>query len=242
MMGTRRLAVLAGLLALTAGACPQAEAQDVRLPRPFGQAYLLVGGVSLDLSGINASLGGQGYEPIGEETASLGGGAHTLLGRWLLGLEGFGYLPREADRAPGDWRARLSGGGGVFNVGYTVARLGGTSVYPVLGVGGGALTLQMMQRGSPRFDEVLANPGRRSTLHRTALIVQPALGMDHFIPVGAPVGARTGVVVGVRGGYAFTPFTSGWYLHMDRLAASPEQGMEGPFLRVLVGAGHRRIR
>jgi opacity protein-like surface antigen len=218
------------------------SAQTPTAPRmqPEAQGYLLIGGIGLDLDGINRSLGAQGFGEIGGEMFSMGGGGHVLLGRWVLGAEGFGLFPREADTPGGDWRARFTGGGGLVNVGYSVVRTGGTSIYPLLGMGVGALTLQLTEQSSPTFDDVLNNPGRGSTLNRVVMLVQPAIGLDHFVPLREVEGMIAGMVVGVRAGYTFTPVTSRWYLDTMRLAGSPDQGMDGAFVRVMIGGGSRR--
>jgi len=232
------LATLALAVTATAAAAQEPATAGVK---PEVRGYLLIGGVGLDLDGINGSLGAQGFSEIGGETFSMGGGGHVLLGRWLLGAEGFGLFPRESDTPGGEWQARISGGGGLVNVGYTVVRAGGTSVYPMLGIGAGGLTLQMTEQGRPTFDDVMASPGRGSTLTRVAMLVQPAVGLDHLVRVREVDGMLAGVVVGVRAGYTFSPVTSPWYLDTMRLAGSPDQGMEGAFVRVMIGGGTRRL-
>jgi len=225
-------------LLLTAGGAGAQGAGDP--PPPESQGYMLIGGVSLDMDGLNSSLGAQGFGNLEGEMLSIGGGGHVLFGRWLLGAEGFGLFPREAENNAGDWRARVSGGGGVVNVGYAVVRTEQTSIYPMLGLGGGGLTLELNETGTPTFDEVLTDPRRGSTLNRVLMIVQPAVGLDHFIPAGEVDGMLAGALVGLRIGYTFTPFTSDWYLDTARLAGSPDQGMEGAFIRVVIGGGSRR--
>jgi hypothetical protein len=236
----RRLPVVATALTLllTAGGAA-AQAGGDSLP-PESQGYMLIGGVSLDMDGLNTSLGARGFGELEGEMLSIGGGGHVLFGRWILGAEGFGLLPREAENAAGSWRARVSGGGGVVNAGYAVVRTERTSIYPMLGLGGGALTLELNEIGTPTFDDVLDDPRRGSTLNRVLMIVQPAVGIDHFIPAGEVDGMLAGAVVGVRVGYTFSPFTSDWYLDTARLAGSPDQGMEGAFIRVVIGGGSRR--
>lgn len=235
-----RITVMAAALTLvlTAGAAEAQVTGDP--PPPESQGYMLIGGMSLDMDGLNRSLGAQGFGDLEGETLSIGAGGHVLFGRWVLGAEGFGLFPREAEAAGGDWIARVSGGGGVVNTGYAVLRTRQTSVYPMLGLGAGALTLELSESGTPTFDQVLADPRRGSTLNRVLMIVQPAVGLDHFVPAGEVDGMLAGVLLGVRIGYTFTPLTSDWYLDTARLAGSPEQGMEGAFIRIVIGGGSRR--
>lgn len=240
MNGTYRLVLLtlAGCL-VAMPATSHAQAPDWLARSPELSGYMMIGGAALDLDGLNGALAGRGFGEVSGNTFVMGGGAHVQFGRWLLGGEGFGLFPRDTDTAAGDWRARVSGGGGVVNVGYAILRLGGTTIYPLVGIGVGALTLEMTERTSPTFDEVIANPGRGSTLNQVAMLVQPAVGFDHFIPVAVAGDRRAGVVVGVRVGYTFSPVTSAWYLDTTRLPGGVDQGIEGAFVRVTIGGGTR---
>lgn len=236
----RLVAVAATLTAAISGTAP-ALAQNSGVAGPEARAYVMIGGVGFDLDGLNGALAGRGFDEVSGNMVSVGGGGHAVLGRWILGGEGFGLMPRESHTPTGDWRARVSGGGGVVNLGYTVVRVGGTSVYPLIGVGAGALTLEMAERSTPTFDQVMADPARGSTLTQVTMLVQPAIGIDHFVPVGTADGVLAGFVVGVRAGYTFAPTTSDWYLDTMRLPGGPKQGMEGAFIRVVIGGGTRRL-
>jgi hypothetical protein len=218
-----------------------AEAQAARRHvLPEARGYFTIGGVDLDLAALNESLARRYFEELDGTMLSLGGGGHVFLGHWLLGFEGFGLVPRAADTAARDWRARLTGGAALLNVGYAVARTGGTSVYPMVGLGGGGWMLELTQRAAPTFDDIIANPARGSSLTQMAMLVQPALGVDHFVAVGAP-GLRGGLILGLRAGYTFSPFTSDWFLDTIPLPGGPGQGMEGPFVRFVIGGGTRSV-
>jgi hypothetical protein len=241
MSGSNRTVVIAAAaLALMWVADAHAQASEIHRHLPEVRGYALVGAVSHDLGGINTALAGQEFESLDETVASLGGGIHVLLGRWIVGAEGFGLFPRESTRAGDAWRARLMGGGGVFNVGYVMVQAGGVTLYPIVGIGGGGLTLQMEDRSFPTFDEVLADPGRSSIMTTMSMIVQPAIGVDHLIPFGREVeGVVPGLLLGIRFGYTFTPLNSDWYRHRSRIPGGPSQGMEGGFVRIMIGGGHR---
>jgi hypothetical protein len=241
-MDTRKLLVGLGVaLALAGAGAGAALAQAPGVTGPETRFYLMVGGGAFDLDGLNGALAGGGFDEVSGNTVSVGGGGHVVLGRWIVGGEGFGLMPRESDTSAGDWRARVSGGGGVVNLGYSVLRKGGTSVYPLIGVGAGALTVEMSERSTPTFDQVISNPARGSTVTQVTMLVQPAVGIDHFVPVGTTDGLVAGFVVGVRAGYTFAPMTSDWYLDTMRLPGGPKQGMEGAFVRVTIGGGTRRL-
>lgn len=217
-----------------------ASAQDARTTvAPRGQGYAMVGGLGLDLGPINGALAAEGYGPLDDRMLAVGGGGHVTLGNWILGGEGFFLVPRSTERPTGSRSARLTGGGGLLNAGYTVVRAGRTAVYPMIGIGGGGIELALDGTPPASFGGVVADPAQDANVERYMLLLRPAVGIDHLVPLGELGGRTGGLLVGVRAGYLFTPAATDWYSSDSTLTGGPDQRLDGWFIRVTIGGGSR---
>lgn len=232
----------AALLALSTAS---ARAQDTTQTHE-GRGYVTVGMSTLDLGQLNDRLASHGYPRFPEHRLSIGVGAHGIRGQWLFGIEGQGLIGRTKDalRSGPSLETSLNGGSGFFNVGYLAMKQDDLHVYPFVGVGGGGIELKISERTIPTFDQVLAAPGRTSSLTSAGLLFQVGVGVDQLLAVRTKDsgGERTtsGFVIGLRAGYVFMPAQSDWMLGSTRVASGPDFGMTGPYVRVIVGRGSRR--
>ena len=119
---------------------------------------------------------------------SAGGGGHSIRNRWILGGEGHSSFGPE-----------YAGGFGFFDLGYLLLGTDLILVYPVLGLGGGAMTSDVS-----------------STVSKCALL-NPGVGLDFLVSVKG----KAGLLIGVRAGYTFTVYsnTFDWSMPYIRLVA-----------------------
>jgi hypothetical protein len=231
---TSILAVALALLGL-------AQPLDAQRRGVFGSAtgsrgFFMIGGEYVDLEELNATLRQNGYPEFDETFLTLGGGGFAIRNRLVIGGEGHALLQSEATTTNGQYRAGVFGGYGMFNLGYQVFRAGGFSLYPLVGVGGGGLTLRIRQRAVVDFDDVLGDPGRESNLATGSLLVGGALGMDWFFGTGS---GRGGFAIGLRGGYNYAPLSSDWHMTGSDVAGGPETDLTGAWVRISIGGGRR---
>ena len=152
----------------------------------FGQEQ---GSKANEKGGVGYFIGGVGWFLESDNSSivySAGGGGHTITNRWLLGGEGHSsFGPDNA------------GGYGFLNLGYLLLRRDFILVYPLLGLGGGAMTRE-------------ADP----SVSKCALL-NPAVELDFLIPVKN----ESGILVGLRAGYTFTVYsnTFSWSMPHIRL-------------------------
>lgn len=224
-------AVIALLLTLVA---PPLHAQA------GGRGGVQIGLQAPDLDPLNAALVAGGYPAFSDGLVTLGGFGFGTVGRILIGGEGHGFLPREETTTSGAVRSRLGGGYGLFNLGYMALRGRRIDLYPIFGIGGGTLQLDLIERSSPTFDEVLGNPGNSSRLAEESLLLSAAVGMDYRFGRGDREGRsprRTGgLFLGVRAGWIWAPGGTRWELdHLNDVAGGPEVGPTGFYLRASFG-------
>lgn len=215
-----------------AAAVPAAAAALLLLaPRPAsaqapGQGRLfLTGGLQvLDVGELNQRLRARGLPTFSDERLALGLGIDRRVGPWILGAEG-AFLPAEETSA-GGFRRSLGARYGLLQAGFLFPLVSGLRVYPLAGVGLGSVELTTSGGEPVGFGDVLAGPVPGSEVGTGGLLLQGGAGVD--LAVG-------GVTVGVRGGYTLTPGAAEWSWRDETLADPPDAGLEGAFLRAVLG-------
>ncbi|MCD4736239.1 MAG: hypothetical protein K8R53_09365, partial [Bacteroidales bacterium] len=145
-----------------------------------GEGYF-IGGYSLhNLSSLNDRLSTFGQPELNEGTISLGGGGHFILNNFMLGGEGHGLIGGNNSNA--DFLTSYGGGYGFFNIGYVLFHTKNAIIYPMLGIGGGGLTLSITDRKKQpvNFDDLLADPARESYLSTNNFLLNFSLSSDFF--------------------------------------------------------------
>jgi len=170
----------------------------------------------------------------------IGAGGLFCSRRLVVGIEGFGLLSPQ--RAGGGYRTSLSGAYGIFQLGYALINDERFTLYPLLGFGGGALTWKMQRDVVPSsFEDVIERPEMGASLLNASFILQAALGADYWLRLAQGEGGASCLVIGLRLGYAYSPFGHNWELQMSEqaseLAGAPTLGITGPFLRLVAGWG-----
>jgi len=227
-------AVMATLVAKSADAQEQPKGASIRFG---GAGYLMPGVRQLRLGPLNDRLNEAGYSSIGQTALSLGGGGHVMVGRFRIGGEGHFLAGISGDGERGDTRASVSGGYGMFRLGYAVLATERFSLYPMLGVGGGGMSVSFKQQGAAEFGQVLADPRRDATVTRGGLLLDAALGADYRVALSSKDGDEAFLLLGARGSYTFAPAMGGWSSSGGSVSGGPEVGLSGPSVHLLIGVG-----
>ena len=162
-------AIIAGtaaaiLLVLIAGQSPVHGDEGYR---EGGGGYFMVGQDLLNIDNLNSRFEDSGYHDFSGNFISLGGGGHGVHGRLIIGGEGHGLIGTESYEnviSEKKYDTSITAGFGFFNIGYEVFSTGNLGVYPLIGLGGGGLSIFITEKGVDTFDEVLEEPGRGSIL------------------------------------------------------------------------------
>jgi hypothetical protein len=201
-----------------------------------GVGYFIFGGKMINLSSLNTKLESKGYPKVSNNFISLGGGGHFTIKRFIIGGEGHGFFSKETQNI--GYRASIGGGYGFFNVGYLVYHTKGLSVYPLLGLGGGAISLELAEKGiSPSFDDLLSNPRGQSVVSVGGFLVNLAVGLDYFLALGRSERGEGGLDFGLRLGYIFSPLMGSWRMSGVAVSGGPSVAPTGPFIRLTIGGG-----
>ena len=205
-----------------------------------GRGFFMIGYQALDLDDLNSRLVAAGLPQSSGDFLTLGGGGFATVGRLLIGGEGHGLLG--SDERTGATETRIAGGHGQFNLGYLVHSTNAVSVYPVLGIGWGEFSLDVVERGDVTFDDVLSDPDRGARTSADGFLLDASVGLE-FRPAFGRFYERGegGFAIALRTGYTFAPGDWDWKLFAeDDVLNGPNIGVEGFYVRLGIGGWGRR--
>jgi hypothetical protein len=205
----------------------------------IGKGYFFIGSGTMKIDKLNTRLSGKGYPKFSDSFLTLGGGGHGVVNRFIIGGEGMAFMTedREAVVSGKTYKNSLTGGCGFFDIGYSAYSHKGLSIYPILGIGGGGYSLNITDRSSPKFDEILDTPGRSSHLSSASFLLSLSLGADYMLNFEKRPERKGGLIFGLRVGYIFAPVTSNWNIDNIEVFGGPKTGIEGLFLHFMIGGG-----
>lgn len=202
-----------------------------------GMGYSMFGRAMLDLDALNSRLEDKGYTAMSDNFFSTGGGTHWIFKNGVI-IGGEIHTLLGGETISQYYKHSINAGYGIFNLGYTVFRKSELRIYPLLGIGGGAINFNISEALVPSaFDDVLDNPRRSSQLWTGGFLLNFAVGIDYLLTIGEDEKGKGGFVFGVRAGYTLAPFKSEWVLDDSELADSPETLLTGPYIRLMFGGG-----
>lgn len=232
-----------GLFLILASAPTVLLAQQPDAPAPEeGRGFFMMGLHGINVDELNDQLIGAGYPTFSSTMFTLGGGGFGIRGSFLIGGEGHGLLGSDETTADGVFRTRLAGGYGMLNLGYDLFPGEPGSIYPLVGIGAGAMSLRIIEREALQFEDLLENPLRGVEASRVSFLLMFGLGGDYlFVPPGTPEDAG-GLAVGVRVGYVAALGQTSWNTEVGDVAGGPKLSPSGAFVRFQIGGGSRPIR
>jgi hypothetical protein len=239
MFETRKTAfVFTAIVAvLLFAAVSQGQEEAAAMKEEGGMGYSIFGNSVIDIENLNAKLASNGYTKLNESYFCVGGGGHSIINkRWIIGGEAYSLLGEDVTSA--NFKASTYMFQGFANLGYIVLAKKGFSVYPLIGLGGGSMTLTFSEKEATySFDDVLIDPKRGTTLTAGGFLINLALGADYYLKMGENEKGHGGFLFGVRAGYILAPSKAGWGMFGNELSGAPEISMTGPFVRIIFGGG-----
>jgi len=234
---TLTLVATIALLSLLISNLSFSQATESEQKNKEGRGYLMFGGGKLDIDALNDRLLSQGKPVFNDEFASFGiGFLNKKNQHWLIGAEGHYLIIDEKDYAAtnGNYKASLSAACGFIDFGYDVLSSTKLNLYPLIGIGGGGLWLQI---GKNNFNDILDTPERNANLTSFTALFNFALGSDYMIKSSEDTKNKVGLVLGFRAGYIYSPWKGTWWTDNISIDNGPKLGMTGPYLRLMIGIG-----
>jgi hypothetical protein len=203
--------------------------------------YFMVGGNHVLLDDLDKALNDSFYTDFTHNMTSLGGGAHIAINRIIIGGEGHVLFCKEEEaRVPffgTPYNANLSAAYGLFNIGYIVFQRGNLNVYPLFGLGGGSISIQMVRRYSPSFDDVMRAPGYSSELSTSCFLLNLGAGTDFLLKIKEGGTKDIGLTLGLRLGGTVAIINGTWDIGGQDVSSGPGVGITGPYIRISLGIG-----
>lgn len=237
----RTTLTMLALAVLSTGAGAQVTDRN---PIQAGHGAFQVGYMKLDLSEFNAALTANGLPAADDGFLTLGGAALGGPGRWMFGGEGQALVGKSKTTTSGLYQVSMNGGYGMFRIAYNLLDNPSADLYPWIGIGGGGMQLNIRRRSAPTFNDVLATPGRSSTMTQAGFMLGASLTANYRISLPVKEADRTGgLLLGATAGYVINPARSGWKLdNINTVAGGPDAKLEGWYARFSLGGWGRGPR
>lgn len=245
----RRL-VIGGIAALAAGAPRLAPAQscdcaDAARPSARWSVFASAGAALVDVASTNAHLTPLGFPALSRDAVAMGAGGFASFGELRLGVEHVRLDAGEESGTNGR-AARILVSYSTATIGWELRPAARIGLAPTLGVGRAGYRVTVSDRAggttppaapAPTFDEVAADPGRRSTLHGAQWVFEPQLVSELLVLRRSR--DRLGITLGARIGYRIAPNRPDWEHRGQRAAGGPVDQAKGAVARLTIGIGGR---
>lgn len=204
--------------------------------------YATTGAAALKTGDMNQRLTAAGYFSLSEDAVVFGGGGYGTFGDLKLGAEHI-RMDGGEEGNPNGREAKIEAYYTTVTLGYEMRPASRVSLTPTLGIGRGSYVVKVGDRNGgtvpadrdPTFDELLATPGRLSTISGGHWLYEPALASD--ILIVRQKGQKIGLVLGVRAGYRIAPNRADWHLGDRKVVGGPIDQAKGPIFRLTLGIG-----
>jgi hypothetical protein len=206
---------------------------------PEGAGAFLLGVGVFDLSALNDRLAANGYERLDTAMTVIGGEGRAVFNSgFVAGGRGAGILA-PGGAGPGNLRTSFGGGFGMVDLGFAFVHSQAFLLTLTGDIGGYGWSLGISDQQSARFDDVLKNPRRSSSLGSGGVLVGLTLGIDGRVGIGEAKNGRRGFfTVGARIGALYGPQLGNWGLSdgMDA-TGGPRTGLAGAYAALAIGFG-----
>lgn len=198
-----------------------------------GALYYNIGGSFGEPGALNTAIGKSSFGPVPSFGWSQGGGGHAVFQRWLVGGEGHGFFNQRV--SSGQDSMAIGGGYGLVHFGYMLAHTPSFQLYPMIGLGLGGMSIRSTRDLSPILD---MQQGSLPLTHVNSLqwLLDLGVGSSIVIPLGEK--AISGILVGARAGYLFSPFGGmSWSSNELPIQGGPSYSPGGFYFRLSLGLG-----
>lgn len=194
-----------------------------------------IGAQWLDVEELNTQLKAAGLPELKDVALANGGGGYGVMGRIIIGGEGYGITTKEKS---GGKTVQLDIGYGTFNVGYLILSKQAFRMYVLGSIGGGEISLKIFQNpDSTDFEDNLST-FNENTFSTEFPIFKVGINADYILSFSNDKAAG-GLAIGLAVGYTYAPveWVSEWKLSDRNMGGVPNFGPTGPYITFRIGGG-----
>jgi|GEM_PF-3137525 len=222
------------ILALSAGTLLAGEKAGVSFTRI---GMLSVGGGMYTGQTFGDDLAAEGIPDASRYFGTFGFAGRTQVNRFITSGELQAVMSR--NRSSGGLTSDIGAGYGLFNAGFDLVASDAISLYPLLGMGGGVVSLQVRPE-EQTFGQYLQNTAYAGSIHQGTFLLHAGAAFDAAVGRDRPRGP---VWLGLRAGYIFDPRESDvWYQDRVKITDGPRASLGGVYAKLTVGREKRRYQ
>jgi hypothetical protein len=177
-----------------------------------------------NLENLNNELKANYSAELNETFISLGGGGYSVIKNLMLGGEGKGF--RTNSSSGNNTAITMTGGYGLFDLGYMVYYRQKLSIFPKLGLGAGGITLETAKKNTD-FSGALSL-GQTSTETYETYLIDVGLGVMYQV---------SHWMVGIHAGYLYALTDDKWSAADIELSNGPAINLTGVYMKLTIGGG-----
>jgi hypothetical protein len=198
-------------------------------------AYAIGGGNYLELSKLNTHLNDRGFPQVPLNYFSYGLGGHFINHKMVFGVELL-FLNERTTTGHDDYNLSTSAKIMMLNIGHLVYWKKGLKMYPYLGAGYGKFKMITAQNNIDSFNDI-GNLHKSSESRFSNMVLNLGFGTDYFLNYEPKKKGRNNIIIGFRVGVNFIPFKSTWKVNRIAVPDGPNIGINGPYIRIIIGLG-----
>ncbi len=202
-----------------------------------GIGFFSIGKSRMDIAALNEMLKKANYPEFKNPDVTFGGGGYGFVNKLVIGGSGFGFLKKTMAARSDSFTVSLEGGYGVFQFGYVLFSRKYFKLYPLIGIGGWGMALEVYEKDVSTFEKVLEQPRRGSKLSAGGFLFSLGIGTHYLIPLSEKADSAGGLLVGFFAGYNFSLEQTDWKMNEYDLTGGPFIGFTGPYMQIVIGGG-----
>ena len=199
-----------------------------------GAGGMNAGAVHYDMDGFNQFLP-EGYPTLSGDFLTIGGDGYFMYENFVIGGSGHGMFGDEIRF--NQQKAAIGGGMGFFQFGYDFLHKDNLKLYPLVGIGGGGLTMVFSTLGNVSASDVKQGNTDGNYLQTDiswgSALLDLGIGFDYFPESEGKSSPR----LGVRAGYIFAPLPSDFSYGGGPITGASSFSLNGYYFRIIIGGG-----
>lgn len=197
-----------------------------------GKLFAGIGGAFFDFYDLNSRLNKTSYPSVGNEYLHFGANYQLIYNKVITDFE---YYKIAINNNRNDtYKTSLQGEYGFVNIGFLVVSARHFQLYPLVGVGGGTINLEITQEGEFSFDNILQNSQNIVKMSKSGAVINIGLGADFIISVDKKKSSPA-FLIGIRGGYTYDTSGTEWTANGLAIDNGPAVGLSGFYVRLMLG-------